>query len=97
MSPADLIREYGLKPDDLVVQAGGCELLRELREFGCRVLALDPNALGWDDGIDTLRASLTPAVERLVRERYGPVTLMLSNGSVVGYGGRRLLPASRAA
>jgi len=91
MSAADLVRVYGLKPDDLVVHAGagGVEVLRELREYGCRVLRLDPDAVGWDGDIDTLRVARTPPVERLVRERYGPAALWLAAESVQ--------PASRAA
>jgi hypothetical protein len=95
MTAAELVRDYGLKPDDLVVHAGpgGVELLCGLRRLGCRVLRLDPTAVGWDGDIDTLRAALTPAVERLVRERYGPVSLTISGGVVVG----RVPSASRAA
>jgi hypothetical protein len=96
MSAADLVREYGLKPDDLVVHsgAGGVELLRELRRLGCRVLRLNPTAEAWDGDVDTLRTTLTPAAERLIRERYGPVSLLLADGVVVERGGR---PMSRAA
>lgn len=96
MSAAELVRDYGLKPNDLVVHAGagGVELLRDLRQLGCRALRLDPDAVGWDGDIDTLRAAFTPAVERLVRERYGPVALLLAGGVVVERGSR---PASRAA
>jgi hypothetical protein len=95
MSAADLVRAYGLKPDDLVVHAGagGVEVLRELREYGCRVLRLDPDAVGWDGDIDTLRVARTPAVERLVRERYGPVSMLIVNGVVV----ERTRPIARAA
>ncbi|MFO0801058.1 MAG: hypothetical protein U0804_26625 [Gemmataceae bacterium] len=96
MSPADLIREHGLQPNDLVVHAGagGVELLSALRGYGCRVLRLDPAAAGWDADIDTLRAELSPAVERLVRERYGPLAVVLVNGVVVARVGH---PTSRAA
>ncbi|QDU21557.1 hypothetical protein [Urbifossiella limnaea] len=96
MSPADLIREHGLRPNDLVVHAGagGVELLSELRGYGCRVLRLDPDAVGWDADVDTLRAELSPAVERLVRERYGPAALVLVAGVVVD---RATRPTSRAA
>lgn len=94
MSPAaraaELVSTYGLKPDDLVVDAGGggAAVLAELRRFGCRVLALDPAGEWGDAGIDTLRAEWTPAVERLVRERYGAVKLLLSGAGT---------PAARAA
>ena len=95
MSPAELVRDYGLKPDDLVVHAGagGVELLCGLRSLGCRVLRLDPNAVGWDGDIDTLRAALTPAVERLIHARYGPVAVTIADGVVV----RSTLPTRRAA
>lgn len=95
MSPAELALDYALKPDDLVVHAGvgGVELLRGLREIGCRVLRLDEAASGWDGDIDTLYVALTPAVERLVRVRYGPVSLLIVNGVVV----ERTRPIARAA
>jgi hypothetical protein len=84
VSPAELVRDYRLKPDDLVVRVGGggSELLVELRRLGCRVLALDPAAPATNTGIDTLRTSLTPAVARLVRERYGAVQLLLAGADV---------------
>ena len=82
MSPADLVRDPGLKPDDLVVHAGGggLGLLRELHQVGCRVLAIDPSGAVSD--IDTLRAGFTPAIARLVRERYGAVRLLLAASDV---------------
>lgn len=96
MSPADLIRDYGLTPDDLVVHAGGggVELLHELRRFGCRVLRLDPAAVGWEGDVDTLRVELTPAAEKSVRDRYGPVSLVLADGVVLKADKR---PVARAA
>jgi hypothetical protein len=69
------------------------ELLRGLRELGCRVLRLDADAGGWDGDIDTLRAAPTPAVQALVRERYGPVSMLIVNGVVV----ERTRPIARAA
>jgi hypothetical protein len=80
---ADLVRDYALRPDDLVVHTGGGagELLAGLRGLGCRVLALDPSGR-CGGGIDTLRTTLTPAAARLVRERYGPVALLLATADV---------------
>lgn len=83
MSPAaraaELVSTYRLKPDDLVVIAGvgGAAVLAELHRFGCRVLAVDPAGDWGDAGIDTLRTVLTPAVARVVRDRYGPAALLL--------------------
>lgn len=95
MTHAELVRDYDLKPDDLVVHAGagGVELLCGLRQLGCRVLRIDPAAGAWDGDIDTLRAAPTPAVIRLVRERYGPVSLLIINGVVVEHS----RPLARAA
>ena len=84
MTAADLLRVYGLKPDDLVVQAGAgpVGVLRELHRFGCRVLAVDPSGRVADPAIDTLRTTLTPTAARVVRDRYGPVRLLLADADV---------------
>lgn len=81
---ADLIRTHGLKPDDLVVLAGSrrTEVLAELRRYGCRVLAVHPTGRVTDPAIDTLRTPLTPAAARLIRDRYGPVRLLLADVDV---------------
>ncbi len=80
---AEIVRDHGLRPGDLVVDTGGVggEVLADLRGLGCRVLALDPNGVV-GGGIDTLRTSLTPAVAQLVRDRYGPVALLLAAADV---------------
>lgn len=81
---ADLARTHGLTPDALVVHAGadGTELLVEFRRLGCRVLALDSAAPAAAAGIDALTTPLTPAAARLVRDRYGPVALLLAASDV---------------
>ncbi|MBN9522657.1 hypothetical protein J0H58_29730 [bacterium] len=80
---ADIVRDYGLRPDDLVVHTGGdgSGLLADLRGLGCRVLVLDPDG-GTGGRIDTLRTTLTPAAARLIRDRYGPVALLLAAADV---------------
>ena len=85
MTAAEIVRDFVLKPDDLVIHTGACgvEVLSGLRELGCRVLRLDPNANGWEGDIDTLRVALTPAVERLVHARYGPLALIIADGVVM--------------
>jgi hypothetical protein len=79
---AELVRDHGLKPDDLVVHAGGggLDLLRELHRLDCRVLALDPAAPVAE--IDALRTTLAPLVASLIRDRYGAVRLLLASSDV---------------
>jgi hypothetical protein len=80
---ADLVSTLRLGPDDLVVAAaGGATVLAELRRLGCRVLAVDPAGDWGDAGIDTVRTPLTPAVARVVRDRYGPAAVLLVEADV---------------
>lgn len=84
MTAADLVRDHHLRPDDLVVHAGGgaTDLLADLRRRGCRVLALDPLGRGEGAGIDTLHTTLTVTTARLVRDRYGAAKLVIAAADV---------------
>lgn len=79
-----LVERYLLTAADLVVEvdSGVDSLLPFLREFGLRVLAVEPEAsfarTALVAGIDSLCSPFDSACADLIRRRYGPVRLLIA-------------------
>lgn len=79
-----LVRRYGLAPEDLVleVESGAGSLLAALRSCGVRVLGIEPDmrrmAEAWANGVDTLAVEFGSGAAEYVREKYGPVKLVVA-------------------
>jgi SAM-dependent methyltransferase len=79
-----LVRRYGLAQSDLVLEVGSGtgRLLAELRDHPVRVLGLEPDmrrmAEAWTSGVDTLAVHFCGGVADYVKDKYGPVKLVLS-------------------
>jgi hypothetical protein len=82
----DLVRRYGLTAADLVVQVGSGTggFLRSVQTCGARVLGLEPDmqsmARAWADGVDTLAVHFGTGTAEYIREKYGPVKLIVARG-----------------
>lgn len=79
-----LVRRYGLAPADLVLEVGSGtgSLLAALRAAGVRVLGIEPDmrrmAEAWAGGVDTLAVQFGSGAAEYVREKYGPVKLLVT-------------------
>lgn len=104
---AELIRRYGLRPGDLVVEVGSGEghFLNALRALGIRVLGIEPNmmsmARAWSDGVDTIAAHFGPGTAEYLAAKYGTAKLVIAHsvragseefGQLVAGGSRCLTP-----
>lgn len=81
---SDLVRRYALSTADLVVQIGSGSggFLQAVQSCGTRVLGIEPDmhemARAWAVGVDTLAVHFGPGTAEYVREKYGPVKLILA-------------------
>jgi hypothetical protein len=79
---AHLIHRYGLNARTLVVEVEGrAQSLLALKKQGIRVLGIERDVFAmsrsWSTGIDTISAEFGPGTAEYVRQRYGPVALLL--------------------
>ena len=81
---ANLVRRYSLSAADLVVEvgSGAGEYLRAIQSLGPRVLGIEPDvqsmAKAWSAGVDTIAVRFGPGAAEYVRDKYGPVKLLLA-------------------
>jgi hypothetical protein len=78
-----LTAQYGLRPDDLVVDIGSNDgtLLSGFKGGGIRVLGVEPTniaKIALENGIDTVQEFFTAKAARAIRKKYGAASLITS-------------------
>jgi hypothetical protein len=82
-SASELVARFPLASSDLVVEVGSGDgrFLRSLREFGPRVLGVDPERRcvveAFCRGIDTVWGEFATSIAATIRQRYGLARLVI--------------------
>jgi hypothetical protein len=81
-----LIKQYGLKPNDLVVDIGSNDgtLLSGFKGTGIKAVGVEPTNIAQianANGIETVQAFFNIATSNVVKEKYGTASLIVTTNT----------------